>query len=100
MPDNGSGQLEAAALRLASMGNEVASVFSELLELAPAEAVDRLRQLAGDFTLAYAKNTQRTWRADWKVWSTFCASQGLPRMPASINSLRAFLLERIESGRK
>ncbi len=82
------------------MNSDVTTAFTELLELAPAEAVDRLRQLAGDFTLAYSKNTQRTWRADWRVWSAFCAAQGISVLPASLDALRAFLIDRIDAGRK
>ena len=76
------------------------TAFSELLDLAPTELAARLQSLAADFELAYAKNTQRTWRADWRVWSAFCAREDLAVLPATLDSLRGFLLDRIEAGRK
>lgn len=76
------------------------TALSELLDLAPAALAERLQSLAGDFELAYAKNTQRTWRADWRVWSAFCDRQNLPALPATVESLRAFLTDRIDAGRR
>jgi integrase len=75
--------------------------FGELLlPSAPGGVSARLELLAADFNRAYAPNTRRTWRADWRIWSAFCGERSLPTMPATLDSLRAFLEERIESGRK
>ena len=45
---------------------------TELLGEAPTAhaAVERLRSLANDLKIAYAPNTLRSWRADWRVWTT------------------------------
>jgi integrase len=75
--------------------------FGELLlPLAPGVMAERLQLLADDFNRAYAPNTRRTWRADWRAWCTFCREHSQPTMPATIDSLRAFLEERIAAGRK
>lgn len=76
------------------------SAVAELLAQTPDAAVDRLRLLADDLKIAYAPNTLRSWRADWRVWSAFCVSSGHPSLPASLPVLRAFLMERIAAGRK
>lgn len=72
----------------------------ELMALAPQALQERLQTLAADFQLAYAKNTLRTWRSDWRVWTAFCAAAGVMVLPASVDSLRAFLVDRIDAGRK
>jgi integrase len=74
--------------------------FRDLLPVAAGDLAGRLQSLAADFNRAYAPNTKRTWRADWRIWSAFCAERLLPVMPATLDSLRAFLEERIEAGRK
>lgn len=74
--------------------------FGELVQLAPSALAERLQALAGDFQLAYAPNTLKSWRADWRVWSAFCVPRELPVMPATLETLRGFLEERIEVGRK
>lgn len=73
---------------------------AELLAQTPEAAVDRLRALADDLKIAYAPNTLRTWRADWRVWTAFCAANDYPALPAQLHVLRAFLLDRIAAGRK
>lgn len=73
---------------------------AELLAQTPTGAVDRLRAMADDLKIAYAPNTLRSWRADWRVWTEFCAGHGYTPLPASLEALRAFVLERIKAGRK
>lgn len=76
------------------------TAVAELLAQTPDAAVDRLRALADDLKIAYAPNTLRTWRADWRVWTTFCAANDYPALPAPLHVIRAFLLNRIAAGRK
>ncbi len=74
--------------------------LTELLAQTPAEAVDRLRALADDLQIAYAANTLRSWRADWRVWTEFCERHGYALLPATLPVLREFLVDRIGQGRK
>ncbi|WP_293371859.1 tyrosine-type recombinase/integrase [Nevskia sp.] len=73
---------------------------AELLAQTPDGAVDRLRAMADDLKIAYAPNTLKSWRADWRVWLKFCADNSHTPLPASLPTLRAFVLERIAAGRK
>ncbi len=73
---------------------------AELLAQTPEALVDRLRALADDLKLAYAPNTLRTWRADWRVWTNYCARRHEPALPVTLPVLRGFLLDRIAAGRK
>lgn len=73
---------------------------AHLLAQTPDTLVEQLRVLADDLKLAYAPNTLRTWRADWRVWTEFCVRTGIPALPATVPALRSFLLERIAAGRK
>lgn len=73
---------------------------AELLAQTPTAAVDRLRAMADDLKIAYAPNTLKSWRADWRVWTEFCAAEGHAPLPASLTALRAFVVERIAAGRK
>lgn len=73
---------------------------SELLDQTPDSVVERMRALAHDLKLAYAPNTLRTWRADWRVWTEFCERTGAGALPADLPTIRAFLIERIGAGRK
>jgi len=76
------------------------NAVTELLAHTPDAAVDRLQTLAEDLKIAYAPNTLRSWRADWRVWTDFCARSGYSPLPATLPALREFLLERIQAGRK
>lgn len=77
-----------------------ANAIDALLTSTPDHAVDRLRTLADDLKIAYAPNTLRSWRADWRVWSEFCNKHDHCVLPASLSALREFLIERIKAGRK
>ncbi len=76
------------------------SAISEILAQTPSGAVDRLRAMADDLQIAYAPNTLKSWRADWRVWTEFCAKAGYAPLPACLPALRAFITERIAAGRK
>lgn len=76
------------------------SAVSEILAQTPSGAVDRLRAMAEDLKIAYAPNTLKSWRADWRVWTEFCARAGHAPLPASLPALRTFITERIAAGRK
>lgn len=76
------------------------NAVAELLAQSPDVLVDRLRALADDLKLAYAPNTLRTWRADWRVWTDYCARHHESPLPVTLPVLRGFLLERIAAGRK
>lgn len=84
----------------ADIGFDRRTAVSELLAQTPEAAVDRLRALADDLKIAYAPNTLRTWRADWRVWTAFCAAHGHSALPAELHVLREFLVDRIAAGRK
>ncbi len=76
------------------------SAVADLLTHTADGAVDRLKSLAHDLKLAYAPNTLRTWRADWRVWTKFCSENGFDPIPVELPALRAFLMDRIQAGRK
>ncbi|ULQ48314.1 site-specific integrase (plasmid) [Flagellatimonas centrodinii] len=73
---------------------------ADLTDAASAAGIERLRALADDLTRAYAPNTQRAWRADWRTWVAFCVQTGAPTWPATVEGLRAFLEDAIARGRK
>ncbi|MGQ0502504.1 MAG: site-specific integrase [Panacagrimonas sp.] len=74
--------------------------IADLLAQTPEAMVERIRAYADDLKLAYAPNTLKSWRADWRVWTAFCRHAGEPALPATTAVLRAFLEERIGAGRK
>src|SRR5579859_4416423 len=76
--------------------------IAEIAALAPPALVERLAGLAADLNLAYADNTRRLWRASWRVWVAFCAAADppWPVLPASVDSLRAFLQARVAAGKR
>jgi integrase len=76
------------------------NAIAELLAQTPDVLVERLRVLADDLKLAYAPNTLRTWRADWRVWTDYCTRHHEQPLPVRLPVLRGFLLERIAAGRK
>ena len=74
--------------------------IAELISDSPDAIVERLRVLADDLALAYAPNTLRGWRADWRGWTEYCARVGAAPLPVTLAVLRGFLTERIAAGRK
>ncbi|WP_420466016.1 tyrosine-type recombinase/integrase [Panacagrimonas sp.] len=76
------------------------TAIAQLIDQSPDAIVERLRRLADDLQLAYAPNTLKSWRADWRVWTGFCSGRGIAVLPVELPQLRAFLLERIQAGRK
>lgn len=74
--------------------------LAELIAQSPEAIVERLRALADDLALAYAPNTLRGWRADWRGWSAYCVRVGAAPLPITLPLLRGFLTERIAAGRK
>ena len=49
---------------------------------------------------AYSPNTLRAWRFDWSEFTAFCIRVNLPTFPASSSTVRAFVRDRIEAGKK
>jgi integrase len=42
---------------------------------------------------AYAPNTVRAWRADWRVFTDYCARHGLDALPAVPHTVRGFVFD-------
>ena len=40
-----------------------------------------------------AKNTRRAYAADWRVWSAWCTARGQPELPATPETVAAYLVE-------
>jgi len=40
---------------------------------------------------AYAPNTHRAWRADWRVFASYCAQQDLTALPAAAETVQRFV---------
>ena len=76
--------------------------IADIAALAPEALADRLAALGPDLDRAYAANTKRLWRASWRVWRAFCAAAdpSWPVLPASVDSLRAFLRARQAAGKR
>src|SRR3954466_13297002 len=59
-----------------------------------AEALHALSNLSSWAELAqgaFAKNTQRAWRADWRVFLRYCVSANVSPLPAAATTVRHFL---------
>lgn len=69
----------------------------DALDWAPPALRSGLQALAEDVRRAYAPNTLRAWRSSWRLWMEFCGRTGHAALPASLDAVRAFLIERIES---
>ncbi len=52
--------------------------------------VDRLADWSGMAQGAFATNTLRAWRADWKIFTAFCEIYRLAVLPAQPKTVRAF----------
>src|ERR1700681_1588049 len=48
----------------------------------------------------YPANTQRAWRADWRVYEAFCTEHGLAMVPATPSTVAAFVKTCGEHGQK
>lgn len=104
MSDNGCGLTHGLCATLPGMdhphpADAGVEALAELANTAPEHLVERLQALAADVQLAYAPNTLRSWRTDWRVWTAFCREQGCPTLPADLPALRAFLDARIAQKR-
>jgi site-specific recombinase XerD len=65
----------------------------------PAEAADRLRAWTAAAQDALAANTQRAYAADSRVFSEWCAAQGLASLPAAPSTVASYLRAEAEAGR-
>lgn len=74
--------------------------IAEILRTSPETTIARMQRIARDWTLAYAPNTIRSWRADWRIWLDYCRRVDVSPLPVTTDVLRAFLLDRIAAGRK
>jgi integrase len=99
----------SAAMRAMTEFKPVSKItLDELIGLGPQQLAnclaERLKalveELKEDFEAAYAPNTLRTWRADWKVWTDYCRRTDTAVLPATVETLRAFLKDRIGAKRK
>jgi hypothetical protein len=79
---------------------------AELIALDRDSLLGRLQALVADTEVgedlqrAYARNSLRTAGADWRTWRQFCDAAGEPVLPATVDSLRRFLQERIGADRR
>src|SRR5688572_33352810 len=55
-------------------------------------AVEELGRWADLAEGAYSENTQRAWRADWRVFCAYCQLVDASPLPAQPETVRAFLL--------
>lgn len=78
----------------------IAAPIVEIAAASPAAIAERLYELARLLGDAYAANTQRVWRANWKVWCGFCVRRDVAPFPTDLATIEAFLRERIRLGRK
>jgi site-specific recombinase XerD len=63
--------------------------------------VRQARRLAGDFAKASkAKATQDAYASDWRIFGSWCRARGLSPLPASAESLCAFLADEASAGRR
>jgi site-specific recombinase XerD len=66
----------------------------------PAELTTTL-ELAADFARASkAKATQEAYGSDFRIFESWCHSRGLSALPASAESLCAFLADEASAGRR
>jgi integrase len=62
--------------------------------------LQRLREWQGMAVGAYSANTLRAQKADGAIFQAFCESRGDPYLPADPKTIRAFIADRAESGKK
>lgn len=81
--------------------NALIEGFIDGLERSPAAApLEKLRAWSRDARGAYAPNTERAWRADWRVFRTFCEAQQLDVLPASGRTVASFIRACVAQGRR
>jgi integrase len=76
------------------------SAVDEIVDLTPDALAERLAVLSDRVKLAYSKNTLKSWRANWRVWTTFTDSIGEPALPTSVEILERFLMAQVRAGKK
>jgi site-specific recombinase XerD len=66
----------------------------------PAAAAERVRSWWERAERVYPPNTQKAWRSDWAVFLGFCGSKAECPLPASPETVAAFVVHCKELGRK
>lgn len=74
--------------------------IDEIVSLAPEVLAERLRELAPYLQQAYAKNTVRVWRSNWRLWCAFNDAIGESPLPTSVATLERFLVHGANRGLK
>src|SRR5208283_788884 len=64
------------------------------------EAAERVRLWWERAQQVYPANTRKAWRCDWAVFYAFCVPAGLSPLPASSDTVAAFVTHCREAGRK
>lgn len=94
--DSGTSEM-AAPVTIEPFGSEVpASLIVGTEEFAWAAAITRFKELAEGG--AYARNSLRAHRADWKVWTTWCKKRRVRLLPATVKQIEVFCEDMIVSG--
>jgi len=78
----------------------LAAVDADPMLRASMDGLQRLIALGPQLDPAYARNTQRAWVADMRIWMGYCLATGTPVLPATLDGLRGFLEDGIARGRK
>jgi integrase len=76
------------------------AAIDEIVSLAPAALAERMQLLAPYLHRAYAKNTVRVWRSNWRMWCAFCEAVGEEPLPTSVPVLERFLVHGANRGLK
>lgn len=76
------------------------AALTEIVALAPEALATRLAELAPYLQRAYAPNTVRVWRANWRMWCAFCEAVGEPPLPTRVDVLERFLIHGANRGLK
>ena len=74
--------------------------LDEIVSMAPEALAQRLASLAPYLQQAYAKNTVRVWRANWRIWCAFCEAIGETPLPTRVDVLERFLVHGANRGLK
>jgi site-specific recombinase XerD len=81
-------------------GSESVAPWIEQTTLIEESAAARVRAWWERARQVYPPNTQKAWRSDWKIFLAFCEPQGLSPLPASSETIAAFVSHSRETGRK